>query len=460
MARVFQTGFEFPGSGTSITSGIYTGLQSISAAYVPSLGLPIASSSNPVYKVPAGYTGSYFQHKSISGLGGSSFLTLSGSGTVTNLGSMQTPIKEGFFGFAYRHNGSSGLRIHVKSTDGIALFGIMMNSGYFNIINPLIISLGNPQVLASVPATFDTTIWSWISCDFKIHPTDGYIKVYVNSISGNSTPLVQYNFAFGATNGQKSISSFDLTATNATSYVHYIDDFVVNSKSISYISSTGSISSGNTITGQISGATASVTSVELSDSTYGVSGSGRLTLTTISGTFVDGESISNGSGWSADIQLAGGGEAGLDFNSSKPGETFIVGLSLSADRSVEMTGSDGDQTNNYALLNEQIADDTTFVEALGVSTAMDLYELENITQNATVVSAISINTRLKKSGDINYAIPAIELNGTTQYSPSVLDISTNLSYRKKHSIIDVNQVTNDPFSKQEINDFAIGIRFK
>lgn len=125
-----------------------------------------------------------------------------------------------------------------------------------------------------------------------------------------------------------------------------------------------------------------------------------------------------------------------------------------------MTGSDGNQTNNYALLNEQIADDTTFVEALGVATALDLYELENITQNATVVSAISINTRLKKSGEINYAIPAIDLNGTTQYSPSVLDISTNLSYRKKHSVIDVNQATNDPFSKQEINDLAIGIRFK
>jgi hypothetical protein len=41
-----------------------------------------------------------------------------------------------------------------------------------------------------------------------------------------------------------------------------------------------------------------------------------------------------------------------------------------------------------------------------------------------------------------------------------LDISTNLSYRKKHSIIEINQATNDPFSKQEVNDLAIGIRFK
>lgn len=457
MARVLQTGFEFPGSGTAITSGIYIGTENMVAGYVPSLGLPILSAGHGVHKVPAGYSGSYTAHKSITGLGGSSYLVPSGLNTSTSIGNTTVPIREGHFGFAYRPITSSGnsLKLEVKDSSGTTLFGLQIAGANFSIVN-----YGYAAAVASAPAALDTTVWSWITCSFKIHPTDGYIKAYVNSVSGNSTPLVEYSYAFGATNGVKNVSSFLLTSINTTSGVYHIDDFVVNSKSISFVSSSGSIAAGNTITGATSGATASVTYAENYDSTYGISGAGRLTIHAISGTFIDGEEISNGSGWSATIQFAGGGEAGLDLNSSKPGETYILGLSLSADRSVEMTGSDGNQTNNYALLNEQIADDTTYVEALGVSTAMDLYELENITQNATVISAISINTRLKKSGEINSAIPAINLNGTTQYSPSVLDISTNLSYRKKHSVIDINQATNDPFSKQEINDLAIGIRFK
>lgn len=92
MARVFQTGFEFPGTGTLATSGTYIGHQYISAGYVPSLGLPIASSGNNVNKVPEGYTGTHTSHKSITGLGGSSFLALYGAGTVTSLSSFSVPI--------------------------------------------------------------------------------------------------------------------------------------------------------------------------------------------------------------------------------------------------------------------------------------------------------------------------------------------------------------------------------
>jgi hypothetical protein len=457
MARILQTGFEFPGSGTAIASGTYVGLQSISAGNVPSLGIPVSSSSNQLFKVPAGYSGSYTAHKSVTGLGGSSYLIASGSSTTTTVGSSTVSIREGYFGFGYRQVNSAGvgIKLEAKDSSSLTLFGLYISGGNFQIVNA-----GFAASVASTAVSFDTSIWSWVTCDFKIHPTDGYVKVYVNSISGNSVPLVQASIAWGATNGIKNVSNFAFTAQNATSGVYLLDDFVVNSKSISFISSSGSIVSGNTITGATSGATAAVTAVENYDSTYGVANGGRLTIHSKTGTFVDGETISNGSGWSAEIQLAGGGEAGLDLNSAKPGETYLLGLSLSADRTVEMTGSDGNQTDNYALLNEQIADDTTYVEALGVSTAMDLYELEDITQNATVISAISVNTRLKKSGEINSAIPAINLNGTTQYSPSVLDISTNLSYRKKHSIIEINQATNDPFSKQEVNDSAIGIRFK
>jgi len=456
MARVFQTGFEFPGSGTVIASGTYSGTQNIGSGYVPSLGLPVISSANPVHKIPAGYSGALTSHKSINGLGGSCFLVPYGSSTITSVGNFSIPISEGYISFAYKPiSTSAGYKIIIKNSAGNAIFQILHNAGGFSIL-----SYAGASLASYSATTIDTTVWSWVSIDFKVHPTDGYIKVYINSMLGSSTPTIQITgYAFGATVGAYKASIIDIYGL-AIAYAYYVDDLVVNSKSISFISSSGAVSAGNTVTGSTSGATAIIDYVELSDSTYGTAGNGRLTISRITGTFLDGEQISNGSGWTSAIQLAGGGEAGLDFNSARPSETFVLGLSLSADRVIEMTGSDGNQTNNYALLNEQIADDTTFVEALGVSTAMDLYELEDIIQNATVISAISINTRLKKAGDINTAILAVDLNGTTQYSQGTLDISTNLSYKKKHSIVDINQATNDPFSKQEVNDLAIGIRFK
>lgn len=456
MARIFQTGFEFPGAGTAVNAGTFGGTQTIGASAVSSLGIPVISSGNPLYKIPSGYTGAISSHKSVNSLGGSSVLCPFGANTTTSLGNFSAAISEGYIGFAFKSvNTSIGYKVAVKNSAGNIIFYIAHTSGIFQILN----SAGTS--IASYTSTTDTSIWSWISVDFKVHPTDGYVKVYINSILGSSTPTVQITgYAFGATVGAYKASIIDFICQTASANAHYIDDLVINSKSISFISSSGTPAVGNTVTGATSGATATVDYIEMSDSTYGIASSGRLTISRITGTFVDGESIGNGSGWTSVVQFAGGGEAGLDFNSSKPGETYIIGISLSADRYADMTGSDGNKVNNYALLNEQIADDTTFVEAIGVSTAMDLYELEDVTQNASVISAISINTRLKKSGDINTAIPAIDLNGTTQYSSSTLDISTNISYKKKHSIFDVNQVTNDPFSKQEVSDLAIGIRFK
>lgn len=456
MARIFQTGFEYPGAGTAVSAGTFGGTQVIASGSVSSLGIPVISSGNPVYKLPAGYAGAITTHKSVNSLGGSSVLVPFGINTVTSLGSFSAPISEGYIGFAFKSvNTSIGYKVAIKNSTGNIIFYVVHTGGMFQIHS----SVGTS--IASYTSATDASVWSWISVDFKVHPTDGYVKVYVNSVLGSSTPTVQItNYAFGATIGAYKASIIDFICQTASSNAHYIDDLVVNSKSISFISSSGTPVVGNTITGATSGATAIVDYIEMSDSTYGIALSGRLTVSGITGTFADVEGIGNGSGWTSVIQLAGGGEAGLDFNSSKPGETYVIGLSLSADRSVDMTGSDGNNINNYALLNEQIADDTTFVEAIGVSTAMDLYELEDVIQNASVISAISVNTRLKKSGDINTAIPAINLNGATQYSPSALDISTNISYKKKHSILDVNQVTNDPFSKQEVNDLAIGIRFK
>jgi len=462
MARVLQTGFEYPGTATVLggTSGTTTVYAISGSANLILLGLPISSSSiassSYAAKTISGYTGGSPAHKSLSNLGGQAYLTIGGVSSTDIAFPLDNALSEGYVSFAYKPHVTNlaGLLLNFKNSSGTVLFNLRHTGGFFRLYsgNGTTTLAGSSASLSS----FDNSVWSWVSIEFKAYSTTGYIKIYVNSVGGTATPIIDYTWTGGGSNKVGAVS-FGFLASGSE---YMVDDLVINSKSISYTGSAGTLSAGNTITGAVSGATAIATYNESQDSTYGVSGAGRVTVSNITGHFQNGETISNGSGWSATVALAGGEFDGLDFNSAKPGETYIVGLSLSGDRTIQMTGSDGDATNNYALLNEQLADDTTYVQALGVTTALDLYELENLTQDISVVSAISLNSRLKKAGEINYAIPAIDLAGQTTYPVPPMDISTTLSYKKKHSVIDVNKNNNEPFSKQNINDLAIGIRFK
>jgi hypothetical protein len=470
MARVLQTGFEFPGTGPTVGTGTGIPASWVPAAILPSLGLPITATGTSVAVLKQGTstTSTYpISHKSLTGIGGSCYAYIAGSNGSGITASMTNGISEGTIGFAYRpfSSATDGLIFYALTSSGQVIFTLRYaNSKFYlstgsGLLSGSLLSQDNAvNLVGSYTGAVDTSVWSWITIEFRIHPTAGYIRVYVNSLAGSSTPVINVStWAPGATIGAYKMLSTSYTIYSGAAYC--IDDLSVNSKSISFVSSTGTLSSGNTITGAGSGATASVTYVENLDSTYGGSGAGRVTVSRITGTFSDGETISNGSGWSATIRFAGGNFEGLDYNSGRMGETYLVGLSLSADRSVEMTGSDGNAVNNYLLLNEQLADDTTFTQALGVSTALDLYELEDITQDVSIISAISINSRIKKAGDVNYAIPTIDIAGQKAYYVPA-DITTALSYRKQHSVIDVNGLSNEPLSKQNVNDLAVGLRFK
>jgi len=470
MARVLQTGFEFPGTGPNLGTGTNTGASWVTGSSISLLGLPVSSISSGSQIVKTGGTGfgAYSAaHRSLTDIGGSCYASVSGSDLTGIRASFDNGISEGVIGFAYKPNNSYGYGLYfgALNSSGQYIFTLRNHFGKFYLSTGQGYSAINQTtqesstaLIGSSSGSMDINVWSWVTIEFKIHPTSGYIRVYVNSLAGSSTPIINItNWSPGATIGAYRLSSTAYYVIDSKPFL--IDDICINSKSISFASAAGSLSSGNTITGATSGATASVTYVENLDSTYGGSGMGRVTVSGITGTFSNGEIISNGSGWSATVRLAGGDFSGLDYNSGRMGETYLIGLSLSADRSIEMTGSDGNTVNNYQLLNEQLADDTTFTQALGVSTALDLYELDNITQNVSIISAISVNSRIKKAGDVNSAIPTIQLSGQSSYSIPI-DITTALSYRKQHSIIDVNGISNEPFSKQNVNDLAVGLRFK
>ena len=473
MARIYQTGFELPGAtpNSSLTTNSGTapgwigtnftnaGMPGFNTSYSSVSGFSVSNDGFAIIKSDS------LSHKSVAGLGGSTwlrarYLNSAGAGRIAGF-VLPYSIYDGYISFAVKPNLDSlnsfsfaplysAGNLTTSSTMTTLAGGFEHSAGYMKGLAANRSALASP---APVALQLDSTVWHWVTFEFK----NGVgTKIYV-STAGSSAVL--------ETTGLSSpVSGFAFYTyrVSGSNHEYLIDDIVVHTPSVSFIncSSTSSLPSG-VITGSDSGATGTISNVEFSDSTYGVANAGRLIIYGVSGQFTDGEQISSAAGWTATVKLTGGGENGLDFNSGKPGQTYMLGLALNGDRSgsIEMTGSDGNQTDNYLLLNKSVLNDSTYVQAIGASTAMDLYDLSDISQSITGITGISMVTRVKKAGDINTLIPAIKIGDNVQYSNSI-DITGNLSYAQKYKVIDINSSTNESFTKAQIDGAAVGLRFK
>jgi len=463
MARILQTGFEVPPgltfSGTNLAWFNLNGVTGLNT-----LGLPVqfsqdsGSSSNYNHCTLTNPANSG-SHKSVTGLGGSAVLQFGYQDRVGANFDLPFSAKEGFFSFAVKAVATfydnipadPGYSFKISLWNG----GTLLAGGYQHSASNLHVTSsvvnGTLASPAPVPLVLDTSIWHWVTLGW----TETTTSLWVNT--AGSSPVLTYT---GLTSGLNRIK----IRMNGTAQPFAIDDVVVHVPTISF-ENCSSISSAPTgvITGSNSGATANITTVDFSDSVYGVANTGRLYVYGVTGTFQNGEQISNSDGsWTATIKFAGGGEGGLDINSGKPGETFIYSLSLTGDKAggIQMTGSDGNQVNNYALINEPLANDTTYVQAAGLDTALDLYTMSDLPSTIQSVTGISITTRAKKAGAIGKLIPAIDINNSVQYPGTPIDISTDYIYKKRFKVIDVNDVTNDLFTREQINNANIGLRFK
>jgi hypothetical protein len=172
----------------------------------------------------------------------------------------------------------------------------------------------------------------------------------------------------------------------------YWDDLAVNNITMRYdTEASGPFSVGETITGGTSTATAIITALQ-DDGTTGV-----LTLEGWDGTsFSDGETITGGtSSTTAKVDAPNAAFIdGFEPNSSRCGNGFVIGIPPNANGTTSgLTGSDGNSTDNYLLVDERATTSTptTYVDATAAN-QKDTYKGDVSGSLPTAVSSLVVGT--------------------------------------------------------------------
>ncbi len=185
MARVLQTGFEFPGTGPTVGTGSAIPASWVTAASMPSLGLPITAigTAPTILKQGTSTTSTFpISHKSLTGIGGSCYALITGSNGSGIIASMTNGISEGTIGFAYRSTSSAtdGLLFYAQTSSGQQIFTLRyayskfyLVTGNATLTGTMTALDGAANLVGSYSGAPDSSVWSWITIEFKIHPTAG-----------------------------------------------------------------------------------------------------------------------------------------------------------------------------------------------------------------------------------------------------------------------------------------------
>ena len=235
-----------------------------------------------------------------------------------------------------------------------------------------------------------TLTWYLAEAEIFVHDTLGVFKVWIDDV-------LIIDFSGDTLDGTTEMGKLILSGNDTP----YWDDIAVNSITMRYdTEASGPFSLDETITGGTSGATADITILQ-DDGTTGV-----LTLHGWDGTaFVDGETITGGtSSTTAKVDAPNAAYVnGFEPNSGRIGNEFIIAIAPNANGTTSgLTGSDGNSTDNYLLVDEI------------VSTASP----------ADYVDATAVNQKDTYKGDVSGSLPtavsAISYLGTATYAQSSL----------------------------------------
>lgn len=238
----------------------------------------------------------------------------------------------------------------------------------------------NGALLASVASAVpsDINVWRLMRMEAFIDDTTGYIRVYADG--DTDTPLVEFDGDTKASSG----THFAGVSYQGLQTPRWDDD-ECNIPTLLYDGGTLSApADGITITGGTSGATAVVSDVD-SQST-GVFG--RVVLHSISGTFVDGETIT-GTSFSAAVNAPTADfVGGLEPNSGLPPASFCGWFSPTG--AGDTTGLTPSAGANYAAVDEVPSDGgTTYVEDT-TGNLHDLYETADLPSSALQVVSVTV----------------------------------------------------------------------
>ena len=303
-------------------------------------------------------------------------------------------------------------------------------------------------VVASSPKVF-TDSWHWFALEYFCDETSGFINLYVDDVleishgPANTQGLVGTNF-WNMVQVQLGVNS-------------QLDDIVINTATLTYSGGSGTPTIGTTVTGGTSTSTAVISRFEETSP-----GNGYLTLRpTIGSTsgpsgFQSAETLT-ATGWSATSSQVDIGPTGLDKNSAKPLENFLLLLRPTTDISVQLTGQDANQINNFDNVNDDpFGDITTFNEGTTVG-ERDIYGLQNIPFSPGEVDAVEVIVYGSRAGSISGIEPGIDPGLGVTYG-EVQPVGSGGSFAKGSKIFDVNPDTDLSWDESEVNGSEIAVR--
>ena len=325
--------------------------------------------------------------------------------------------------------------------------------------------------LAQSAAVWVIGSWNRVEIHYFVDDTTGFVRVYLNDDGSYSTPTVQFT---GDTTGglaNEVVNQIEMFlqhsgASDATRTFN--DDFAVNTPSIAFKTASGSPpadESDTTITGGTSGATASWTRL----STAGSSGSatrpdGRVSVHSVSGTFQDGETITAG-GWTATVFAPTGAYVGgLELNSGFSGEGFIIYRAPTGNgNTTQLDGSDGNQVDNYLLVDDNPVDTTTENVTTNTTGQYDTYQKGTLPASAASINSVESVFWASKDGDVINEVDGVLRIGTTDHFTDAdqAGILTASAANQQVPWVD-NPDTNTQFTPAELNavGLEVGVRFR
>jgi len=291
--------------------------------------------------------------------------------------------------------------------------------------------------------------WHWYVLEYFCHPTSGFMNLYVDGVLEIATGLINTRGFSGADYFNQVQMYFGSNSQ--------LDDIVINTPTISYSSGSGTPTVGTTVTGATSLSTAVISGYR--EYSPGV---GFLILSPSIGStsgpygFEFGETL-NASGWSATANQKDIDSNGLDINSGIPKENFLLLLRPTSDVSVQLTGSDSDQVDNFANVNEVPFGTTTNFNEGDVSGLADIYSMQNLPFSPESVEAVEVVVYATRSGDISGVEPGIDPGLGVTYGDIKL-VGSGGTYAKGSHIFDVNPDTGDAWTESDVNSSDIAVR--
>lgn len=191
--------------------------------------------------------------------------------------------------------------------------------------------------------------------------------------------------------------------------------------------------------------TASWSSITLFSTGYTQSGAPNVLTTTID---ID------------DFYLLDGTEGDADQpNNDFWGDTSIKYLAPEDDQSVAFDGSDGNQVDNFDLVNDATPDDDTTYVTTDVVDATDLYEFPSIATGATVYGVQAVLSAKKgEAGSAQVAAVFKPSGGSVYEHGSPLGVASDSAYAYFLFPWDVSPATGVAWTESELNGAAFGPR--